>query len=190
MRRLVAAALVMFVLSAAGCGPVAPPPDTARLQPGQLGTGFDPDVTAVNLAQWAFADRARTYGRPADAARAAASMDYIAGALNTSPRWANISPITKEQLLQGRQEVREALGVVPGTPSQVVVDRLAAAGNALAAGDQDAAARELGPPAFNAPGEQVIARLADLPYLRMANVSTMRAANEMFGPGQLNDWTQ
>jgi hypothetical protein len=155
-------------------------PDTARLAPGALGSGFDPDVTAVNLAQWAFADSGRTRGRPIEAARAAASMDYIAGQLYTSPRWSNISALTKEQLLQGRQEVRAALGVIPGTSSQAVVDHLTIAGNALAAGDQAFAIAQLGSPVFDQPGEQVLQRLANMPYLRMANVSTMRAANQLF----------
>ncbi len=161
-------------------------PDTARLAPGELGTGGDPDVAAVNFAQWAFADPGRTYGRPADAARAAAAMDYIAGELWTSPRWANIGGLTKDQLLQGREQVREALGVAPGAPSQAVVDRLATAANALGQGDQSAALRLLGPPVFNAAPEQVLARLSNLPYLQMANVSTMRAANELFEPDDSN----
>ncbi len=173
--------LMTVCLLPIGCAGVTPfVPDTARLAPGALGSGLDPDVAAVNQAQWAFADPGRTYGRPIEAARAAASMDYIAGQLYTSPRWSNISALTKEQLLQGRQEVRQALGVVPGTTSQVVVDRLTTAGNALAAGDQDAALRQLGAPAFDAPSEQVLARLSNMPYLRMANVSTMRAANQLF----------
>ena len=165
----------------AACGSIQPfVPDTARLAPGQLGTGFDPDTTAVYQAQWAFADAGRTYGRPIEAARAAASMDYIAGQLYTSPRWARVSALTKEQLLQGRQEVRAALGIPPNTPSQAVVDHLAAAGNALAAGDQPAALALLSGPTFTAPPDQVLARLSNMPYLRMANVSTMRAANELF----------
>jgi len=163
---------------AGGFQPVVP--DTARLPPGALGSGFDSDVTAVQLAQWAFADSGRTYGRPIEAARAAASMDFIAGQLYTSPRWANISPLTKEQLLQGRQEVRTALGVMPGTSSQAVVDHLVFAGNALAAGDQANAIAQLGSPVFDQPGEQVLQRLANMPDLRMANVSTMKAANELF----------
>ncbi|GAC1347808.1 MAG: hypothetical protein NVSMB18_34010 [Acetobacteraceae bacterium] len=154
--------------------------DAASLSPGALGSNGDPDVTAINQAQWAFADAARTYGRPIEAARAAAAMEYVAGAFNTSPRWDNVSPLTKQQLLQGREEVRQALGVVPGTPSQVVVDRLASAGNALSSGNQQAATAVLGPPAFNASGDQVLARLSNLPYMRMANVSTMRAANQLF----------
>lgn len=180
--------LAAIVLWPAGCGslPVTVA-DTARLAPGQLGTGGDPDVTAVNLAQWAFADPGRTYGRPVDAARAAAAMDYIAGELNTSPRWSNIPALTQEQLLQGRQEVRQALGVAPGAPSQAVVDRLTAAADALTRNDEPAALRQLGPPVFEPPPQQVLAVLSKMPYLRMANVSTMRAANELFEPGD-NDW--
>lgn len=162
-------------------------PDTARLAPGQLGTGGDPDVTAVNLAQWAFADSGRLRGRPVDAARASAAMDYIAGELYTSPRWANIPALTQEQLLQGRREVREALWVVSGARSQAVVDRLTAAAAALNDNDQQAALRQLGPPVFAAPPEQVLARLYNMPYLHMANISTMRAANQLFEPGNA-DW--
>ena len=174
---LLAAALFL----PAACGNLQPVvPDTARLTSAQLGSGFDPDVTAVNQAQWAFADSGRTYGRPIEAARAAASMDYIAGQLYTSPRWSNISALTKEQLLQGRIEVRQALGIPPGTPSQAVVDHLTAAGNALAAGNQAQALAQLSGPTFTSPPEQVLSRLSNMPYLRMANVSTQRAANELF----------
>ncbi len=155
-------------------------PDTARLAPGALGSGFDPDVTAVYLAQWAFAVPSRTHGRPIEAARAAASMDYIAGQLYTSPRWANVSALTKEQLLRGRVEVRQALGVVPGTSSQAVVDHLIRAANALIDDNQPAAVAQLGAPVFQEPGEQVLAQLSNLPYLQLANVSTMRAAGELF----------
>jgi hypothetical protein len=173
-----------LVLAAAGCGPLVPfVPDQAQLPAGALGGGLDPDVTAVNLAQYAFADSGRTYGRPVDAARACASMLYIAGALYTSPRWSNISAITKEQLLQGRQEVRDALGVAPGATAQQVVDGLVGAADALNAGDQAAAIRALSGPAFPAGGEKVLAVLSNLPYLRMANVSTMRAANQLFDNG-------
>lgn len=178
---LLVATCLLPVACAGGLHPVVP--DTARMAPGALGSGFDPDVTAVNLAQWAFAVSSRTHGRPIDGARAAASMDYIAGQFYTSPRWANISAITKEQLLQGRREVRAVLGVVPGTSSQAVVDHLTTAGNALAAGDQAAAVALLGSPVFSEPGEQVLQRLGNLPYMQMANVSTMRAANQLFDNG-------
>ena len=141
---------------------------------------LDPDVTAVNLAQYSFADSSRTYGKPIEAARASAAMIYLAGSLYSSPRWQLISAITKEQLLQGRQEVRDALGVPSGAPAQAVVDGLVAAANALVANDRPAAIRALSAPAFPAGGEQELARLSNMPYMRMANVSTMKAANELF----------
>ncbi len=184
-RLLLMAACLLPAACAGGLQPYVP--DTARLPAGALGSGFDPDVTAMNLAQWAFAASGRTRGRPIEAARACASMDFIAGEFYTSPRWSNIDPLTKEQLLEGRREVRAALGVVPGTPSQAVVDHLIFAGNALAAGDQAAAIAQLGSPVFNQPGEQVLQRLGNLPYLQMANVSTMHAAGELFGPDDTSD---
>ena len=169
-------------LALAGCGFIQPTvPDTARMTMAQFGTGgLDPDVAATQFAQWAFADSGRTYGRPVEGARAVAAMDYIAGQLYTSPRWAGMSAITKEQLLQGRAEVRQALAVRPGTPSQVVVDRMTAAGNALAAGNRDAALAQLTDPAFTAGPQPTLDRLANLPYLQMANVSTQRAGNQLF----------
>lgn len=157
-------------------------PDTARLAPGQLGSNGDPDVAAIQLAQYAFADPSRTYGRPIDAARAAASLEYAAGQFYTSPRWQNISVLTKEQLLQGRKEMRAALGVAPNASSQAVVDQLIAAANAMVAQDRAAAIGLLGGPVFTAPGEAVLARLSNMPYLQMANVSTMKAANQLFEP--------
>lgn len=181
---LFAATCLLPAACAGGLQPVVP--DTARLAPGALGSGLDPDVTAVNLARWAFADSGRTRGLPIEGARAAASMDYIAGQLYTSPRWASIDALTKEQLLQGRREVRAALGVVPGTPSQAVVDRLTTAANALAGGNQAFAVAQLGSPVFQEPGEQVLQRLANLPYMQMANVSTTRAGNELFQDGRGN----
>ncbi len=173
--------LCLALLSGCGALPVTSP-DTARLQPGQLGSGFDPDVTAVNLAQWAFADPGRTRDRPIEAARAVASMDYIAGELNTSPRWANIPAVTQMQLLQGRIETRQAVGIRPNAPSQAVVDRMTMAADALVHGDEQAALRQLDAPIFDAPAQTVLYRLNNLPYLQMANVSTMRAANSLFRP--------
>lgn len=175
------AALLITLLSLSACAPFQPfVPDQVQLPAGALNSGMDPDVTAVNLAQYAFADSGRTYGRPIEGARACIAMLYIAGALYQSPRWSNISPITKEQLLQGRDEVRTALGIPPGVPGQQAVDALIAAANALSADNRPAAVAALGTPAFPAGGEATLARLANLPYMRMANVSTQRAANQLF----------
>ena len=162
------------------CGNLPPIlPDTAQLPASAQDRGSDPDMAAAEQAQQAFADASRTYGRPIEAARAAASLDYLAGEIYTSPRWSNIDPGTKEELLEGRQELREALGVSPVATSQEVVDRLTAASNALAANDQASAERALGAPVFPAGGEKTLATLANMPYLRIASVATQHLNEEM-----------
>jgi hypothetical protein len=175
--------VVLAALFAAGCASIAPPPDTARLLPNAYGLFADNDVGAINLAQWAFADPARTRDDPADAARAAAAVDYLAGQLSSSPRWIAMSPITKEQMPRAREEVRQALGIAPGAPSQWVVDGLLGAANALAAGDRPAALAALSAPVFIWPPDQTLARLSDMPFLPMANVATQRAARQRFPDG-------
>lgn len=174
-------ALVGLASGVAGCANLLPVvPDHAYMSAGALGGGQDPDVGASNLASWAFADSGRTYGRPIEGARAAASLDYLAGAIYVSPRWAHVSALTKEELLQGRAELRAALGVAPTATSQQLVDSLTGAGTALAAGDRAGAVRRLNPAVFPAGGEKTLATLANLPYLRMANVGTSHLENELF----------
>ena len=181
MRRALLLIPVLLGACAHG-GPQPFVPDTALIAPGQLGFGvLDPDVSAVNYAAWAFADPGRTRNNPAAAARACASMDYIAGELYTSPRWANIDAITKEQLLQGRVQMRRALGIPLDARSQLVVNGLAGASNALAAGNGQAALAALSNPAFPNP-QATLAQLYSLPYLQEANIGSLKAANELFGP--------
>ena len=169
-----------LALGLAGCGNLHPfVADTARLPRGWP-VVINQDVSAVYQAQYLFALPSRTRDNPIAGARAAADMDYIAGQLNTSPRWSSISATTQMQLLQGREEVRQTLGAAPGVTSQQVVDHLTWAANALETGDQAAAIRLLGPPVFLPGGEAVLTTLANLPYLQMANVSTSRASRELF----------
>ncbi len=175
--RWTAAALAICL---AGCGNLQPfVADTARLPRGWP-VGINQDTSAVYQAQYLFAMPSRTQNNPIAGARAAADMDYIAGQFNTSPRWTNISATTQMQLLQGRDEVRQTLGVAPNATSQQVVDHLTWAANALETGDRAAAVRLLGPPVFLPGGEAVLATLANLPYLQMANVSTSRVSGELF----------
>ena len=179
MRKAILLSWVAAVL--AGCGPLPPPPDTARLPPGVF-SPLDQDIPAVQYAQYAFADASRTYGNPVAGAQAVLAMDYIAGQLNSSPRWANIDAATQQQLLQSRAEVRQALGIVPNAPSQAVIDSLVTARNDLAGGDTAAAARALNTPLFSRGGEQTVQALANLPYIQVANVATTHANEELFGP--------
>ena len=106
-----------------GACSVRPPLDTAALPFAAFGT-MDNDVAAANQAAWAFAAPERIAGTPVDAARAAAAVDYLAGELASNPRWLMISPLTKQKMVTARFEVRQALGIVPTVPSQVVVNVL------------------------------------------------------------------
>ncbi len=166
------------VLCAACAGPVVLPPDTARLPPGAL-DGRDPDLAAIALAADAFSSASRTYGRPAEAARAAASVEYLGGVLNTDPRWSCLSGIAHAQILGARQEMRRVLGVAPGTPSQLLVDDLVRAADALADNDRRAAELALSPPAFAATPADTLRLLGNLPYLESVNVATMRVDAEV-----------
>lgn len=175
-------AALLFLAGLCACTAGQPfVPDYARLRLNALGTNEDGDVAAANIAQYSFADAGRTYGRPIEGARAAASLEYMAGAFYVSPRWQNISALTKEELLQGRAELRTAIGVRPGARSQQIVDGLTGAATALDNGDQAAAVAALDRSgAFIAPGAQEIETLSNLPYMREANIATQHAADELF----------
>jgi hypothetical protein len=174
--------LLLAALVPAACGPLPPPADTARLPPGVFGV-LDQDVPAIQYAEYAFSVPAHTYGNPAAGAEAVMAMDYIAGQLNTSPRWAFMPATTQLQLLQGRQQTRAAVGIAPHASSQLVVNSLYAARNYLQIGQVQAAEAMLSNPAFTLPPAETIHRLAYLPYIQMANVSTVNAGQNLFQSG-------
>jgi hypothetical protein len=180
MHHRLASTLALGVLLAGCAGNTTPPPDTARLPGGAYGTNVDGDVGAIQQAQWALAAPGRTRGRPVEAARALAGVDYLAGELTTSPRWAEMGPLTKQEMLQARAEIRTTLGVPQNAPSQAVVDGLLGAGNALANGQQQAASEYLRPPVFSRGPEATLALLTDLPFQPTANVATTHAAGQLF----------
>ncbi len=174
-------ALAALALAVAACGQLAPPPpDTAVLPRGVFGTG-DQDLPAAVYASNAFADAKQTYGNPEAGAQAVLALEYIAGQLNTAPRWAYLDPAIRSGLLMARVQARQAAGIAPGAPSQLVVDCLLAARNDLASGDPAAAARALDP-AVPGGGAKAVQALANLPYLRDANLATQQAASQMVEP--------
>lgn len=171
----------LVCLALAGCA-VTPPPDTAQLPPGMFGEP-DNDVGAANLSSWALAAPARTRNDPATAARACAALDYIAGEYSSNPRYVAKSPITKQQLLQGRVDMREVLGIQPGVPSQIVTTALLRFAAAWQAGDQPAAIQALAAPGFTFAPQQTLQILTNLPLIPSANVATLRVAQQILsGP--------
>ena len=176
-------AVLVISIVVAACA-VQPPPDTATLPFAAFGT-LDNDLAAANQAAWAFAAPARTANDPVDAARAAAGVDYLAGELSSNPRWLDLSPLTKQQMLQGRLDVRHALGITPNVPSQVVVDALLRFAAAWQGGNQTAAMQALAAPGFTLPPDQTLRALANLPYIQSANVASIEAAARMLPGGEM-----
>ncbi len=175
-RRRPSALPLVAALALSGCSSIYVP-DTAIMPRTAAGTPALSDQGAIQTASYALGSRSRTAGRPGEAARALASVDYLAGALYTNPHWTGIPATTKLQMVQGRKEVRQVLAVAPGTPSQVVVDDLIRAADAFDAHDTAAAMAALSPSVFTLGPQRTTAILSDLPYLQQANVAA-QAAND------------
>lgn len=170
--RILMATASAAALAVSGCA-VQPLPDAARrIDVIALGTNQDPGTATVNIASWAFAESGRTHGDPVDAARAAASVDYLAGDLYANPRWLDVNPLYKQQMLDARLEVRQTLGIPAKAQSQQVVDTLLEAANAMTTGDPDTTRSVLASPLFTMGPERTYALLADMPYLPATNVAT------------------
>jgi hypothetical protein len=165
----------------AGSGPVwaSLPPDAV------VGAG-DPTRAAILNTAYAFGTPASLAGRPADAARAVAQLEYLATEIPTGARWREFDPTVGLELEQARREERAALGIAPQAPPQAVIDALYGTSRALRAGDTAAAQRLLAPPVFPA-GQQTLQRLANLPPLPIANQATSRAASELDRVGRMGD---
>lgn len=175
-------AVLLSCQAIAACS-TQPTIDTAALPFAAFGT-MDNDVAAANIASADFASPARTANNPAEAARAAAGIDYLAGQLSTSPRWLSVSPLTKQLMLQARTEVRRVLGIPPTVPSQVVVNALLFFAAAWQGGNQAAALQMLAVPGFGLPPDQMVRVLSNMPYIQSANVASMDAAAQMLPGGE------
>jgi hypothetical protein len=159
-----------------GCAGPGQQVDTARVTPPAFGSNGDIDIAAINLSSWAFGRAANTHDHPVDAARALEAVDYLAGALSSSPRWAGMSPLTKLQMLAARREVRDLLGIPIDTPSQAVVDALHRVAEAYASQEPAAIQAALQNPVFGKPPGQLSQLFNDLPFLGTVNIATQNAS--------------
>jgi hypothetical protein len=178
-----AAALVILCTSTSGCGAISPRPQAAELPVGMYGVYQDNDVGAINQSSWAFADPARTQGNPAAAVKAVLAVDFLADELVVNPRWLQISPIAKQQMVQARADLRRILGIAPDASSELVVNSLVRALAAMQAGDRASVQQELALPVFTQTPEQTLYVLTELPYIRSANLATSEVAAEAFFGG-------
>jgi hypothetical protein len=155
------------------------PPPSVSLPPDAVEGAGDPTRAAIINTAYAFANPRALAGRPAEAARAVANYEYLAVEISTGPRWVSFSPLVGVELRRGLEEVRNAVGIAPSAPPQLVVDTLYAALRALHAADVEAARRVLSLPLFEAGSEATLARLTNLPQLPGAAFATSLAASEM-----------
>ncbi len=136
--------------------------DTAEMPLNKFGGPVMSQNEAIALSNWALKDPATTHGKPELAARAIAAEDWLAGRPLLSPDFGQYAPVNEVFWVEYRREVRAAIGVAPGTPSQVVVNSLLATADALHAGTPDAAS-QLQPPAFTLGPQGTLKALANLP---------------------------
>lgn len=112
---------------------------------------------------------------PARAAHAVASIEYLAGAMNTGPYWIGVDPLAAQLMILSRQEIRQALGAAPNARSQDVVNVMLAASRAQSPAGMAAA---LNSPVFPQGGQATYERLAaldQLPITRRAIPQASRA---------------
>jgi hypothetical protein len=173
--------MLLACLLPAACDAVVTYPPPPVIPIGSLGTNQDSDTAAVLLSGYTFGDKARLTGNPIGVARAAASVEYLAAALPTGPRWQIVAPFIIDQMIQGRAELHRALGIAPGAPSQAVVAGLLNAANALLVNNPAAAAEALNPAIFTLGPQQTLNILANMPFLPTVNVATARLNNEFLG---------
>lgn len=180
--------VLAMVLGVSACGYQTPLPDTALAPDGAFGSNGDEDIAAINLASWAFSSSGNTRNRPIEAARSVAAVDYLAGELSSNPRWIGLSPFVQMEMLQAREQVRTAIGVLPNAGSQAVVNSLSRYAASLAEnGDQAQAAQYLTNPIFTLGPRATEARLENLPFMSTTNVATQRASASMGNGSGGND---
>jgi hypothetical protein len=131
-----------------------------------LGGLGDPVRGAAIRAPSTLGDTSRWAGRPAEAAEAAAELEFLANEFATNPRYApEANPAVLHQLEAARQEMRSFLGVAPDAPTELVRAGLRRAAAALRAGSRASAEAALSGPAFAYGPSATLGRLASMPRL-------------------------
>ena len=124
-------------------------------------------------------DTGRWAGRPAEAAEAAAELEFLADAFATDPRYApEANPAALQELQAGRREMRAFLGIAPDAPPDLVRAGLRRAAAALSRGSQAAAEAALSGPAFSYGPAATLGRLASMPRLPRVADAAGAAASE------------
>ena len=173
------AAIVVLTVLGAGCAEMRQPPPAAA--PAMLvGGAADPLRASIAAMAPAFADQARGLaGRPAEAAQAAAQLEYVTAALPRSRNYAAFPEQVWRGLVLARQELRDALGVADDAVPENVIPALLAAAGALRGDDPSRAALALPAPMFRPGGELSVGRLGELGPLPQGAIASARVMSRL-----------
>ncbi len=126
----------------------------------------DPVRGTALHAPRSFGDTSRWAGQPAQAARVAAQIEFLAQAFRTDPAYAPVAdPAVVHRLGLAQAEMRRFLGIGADAPAETVMASLRRAAAALEAGSQARAEAALSGPDFQAGPLVTLARLSAMPRL-------------------------
>ncbi|MBR0653632.1 hypothetical protein [Plastoroseomonas arctica] len=167
------ASAFMALLALGGCAEMLRPRVAAPPPAGLLPPMADPVGGALAATTAAFTDQGSGLrSRPAEAARAAAQLEYL---VEQAPAWTPVSSAAEIALAAARAELRAAVGVPENaTPRQAMV-ALTNAANALDRRNEGAALAALAPVG----GEPTLRRLGDLGALPNAEQATILLTREV-----------
>ena len=143
--------------------------------------GFgDPVRGAALYAPRNLGDTSRWADQPAEAAIAAAQLEFLNDQFRTNPRYApEVNPAVTQQLGAAQAEMRAFLGIAPDAPAEPVIQALRHAAAALRAGSRARAEAALSAPAFTAGPLVTLARLAAMPRLPQTAAAAGMVAAEI-----------
>ena len=145
-----------------------------------LGGFGDPVRGAALRAPSTLGDTSRWTGRPAEAAEAAAELEFLVNEFATNPRYApDANPAVPQQLEAARREMRDFLGIAPDASPELVRAALRRAAAALRAGSRARAEAALSGPAFAFGPSATLGRLASMPRLPRTAEAAGAAAAEI-----------
>ena len=121
---------------------------------------------------------------PQQAAHAIASVEYLAGALNSAPYWIGVDALAAATMVQARQETRAVIGARPDADGQSMVNALVAA-SAAKTPDQMIAA--LNTPDFPDGGAATYARIKAIDQLPITRHAIPMAATARYYLNSPND---
>lgn len=165
MKNALQVAVLLVPLAACTTGPMPP---SARLPPDVISAAQDPMRSAILSSAFTF-NRASS---PAERARAAALVEFLATDYRWDWRWVEYTPTTGPALEAARNELHTAFGIAPSASPQAVVDGLMGASRSLELGSPPT----LPPTVFTQPTLTLasLSRPAELPATRIATAMMER----------------